>query len=439
MREYQKQSEKARVAGGRALHKRLRRVRQHIRAEGSSTLEAAARAGAQRQIQDVLGEERETFLEREPHERVAAGEFRGYRNGFGQERRLTLGLGQIAVRMPRVRDNDEPFESKLVRKYQRTGDELLAALPDLYLCGISLGDFREALKCLLGTDAGLSPASIVRLKEKWVDEYQRFREQTLASHYAYIWADGTYLRSGADKDKLAVLAVIGVDSEGRKQLLALIAGLRESKDDWLGVFRDLHRRGVRWIGLVVADGIPTLWLALAEVFPDAGCQRDWVHKIGNVLEKLPREKQAEARATLRKAYGAQTREEAVNWLVYFADRYRAYPPAVECLLKDQNELLTFFNFPKEHWRHIRTSNPVESPFARVKGRVQKAKRIVRFWSAMGLTYQLLMLSARRWRRLDAAELAAEVVAGAKYRNGVRVKAPDPLPAALGQQTLLHNI
>lgn len=427
MVDYQKQQEQARAGIGRSQTKRSRKVRQQVRKEAQQTLEDVARDGATEMIQDVLEEERETFLGRESHERVGNKPFKGYRNGQGKKRKLTLGFGQVEVRTPRVRDNDEPFESGLIRKYQRTSDELLSALPDLYLCGISLGDFREALKCLLGTEVGLSPSSIVRLKEKWVTEYQEFRTRKLDSHYAYIWADGTYLRAGSGQDKLAVLTVIGADSSGRKRLLALITGMRESKDDWLEVFRDLWQRGVRWIGLVVADGIPTLWSALAEVFPDAGCQRDWVHKLRNVLEKLPKERRDQAREDLTRIYNAQTRDEAVRWMVYFSSTYRAYVPAVECLMKDQKGLLAFFDFPKEHWVHIRTSNVVESPFSAVKGRLRKAKRIVRYWSCMGLVHQLLMLAERRWHRLNAPALVAEVVAGAKYRDGEKVKSAEAKP------------
>jgi len=421
MKEYGKQQQQARRKADRRRHRRMRKVRRYAKQTGQSLLEEVAMKGAESHIQDVLEEERESFLERKRYERASDEEFKGYRNGYSKPRRLTLGCGQVEVQMPRVRDNAERFRSGLVGRYQRTGKNLLDALPELYLHGISLGDFQEALQTLLGTGAGLSAASIARLKRKWHADYMAFSTAPLESHYAYVWADGIYLRVGGAGDKLALLVVVGTDAEGRKRLLALIPGERESYAQWLDVFRDLAERGVTWIGLMIADGIPGLWRAVGEAFPDALCQRDWMHKKRNVLDKLPKRNQKQAKEDLDRIYYAETKEEATKWMVYFADQYRAHPAAVECLLKNQQELLAYYAFPKEHWRHLRTSNPIESPFAVVRSRLRRAKRIVQHWSALGLVHQLLLLRQRRWHRLNAPELVAEVIAGAKYRNGIKVK------------------
>jgi putative transposase len=421
MSEYQKQEASARRRAERKARREERRLRHQLKQESAGLLDKTALEGARKQIQATLDEERETFLERKPYERVEKEEFRGYRNGHGAARQVHLGYGTVAVAMPRVADSEPAFESELLPPYQRTSPAVLETLPQLYLYGISTGDFEAALECLLGVGASLSAASIVRLKERWYLEYECWRNAPLASHYAYIWADGIYIRVGQNKEKLALLVVLGVDGEGRKRLLALIAGQRESYEQWLEVLRDLKRRGLRWIGLAVADGIPGFWRAVAEAFPETRRQRCWVHMMRNILDKLPKGKQTQAHKDLQRAYNAATRAEAVNWIVYFADNFRAYPAAVKCLLENQEDLLGYFSFPQAHWRHLKTTNPIESPFAPVKSRIRRAKRLVRPWSALGLVYQLLILQETRWQRLDTPELAAAVIAGRKYRDGQEIK------------------
>jgi transposase-like protein len=421
MTEYQKQQEAARRRQERRERREVARLRHQLKQDAAGKLDKLALAGAQEKLQETLNEERETFLGRDEYERVAPEEFRGYRNGQGEPRPVHLGGGSVAVTMPRVAKSPEPFHSGILPPYQRTSPKLLETLPQLYLYGISTGDFRAALECLVGADAALSPASIARLKERWYLEYERWCNEPLASHYAYIWADGIYLKVGDNKEKLAVLVVMGVDVEGRKRILVMMPGQRESYEQWREVLRDLRRRGVSWVGLAVADGIPGFWRAVGEVFPDARRQRCWVHMMRNVLDKLPQAKQDQAHADLLRVYNAETRAQAVKWLAYFADNYHGYPSAVRCLLENQTDLLGYFDFPKEHWRHLKTTNPVESPFASVKSRIRRAKRLLRHWSALGLVYQLLMDQQTRWFRLTAANLAADVVAGARYQDGVRVK------------------
>jgi putative transposase len=278
------------------------------------------------------------------------------------------------------------------------------------------------MECLLGVGAALSPATISRLKVKWAEEYEEWVKRPLASHYAYIWADGIYVKVGRNKTKLALLVVMGADVDGRKHLLTLIAGQRESDEQWLEVLRSLRKRGVKWIGLAVADGIPGFWSALDKAFPATKRQRCWVHMMRNVLDKLPKSKRAQTRKSLQRIYGAATRAEALARIARFAESYKAYPPAVRCLVENQDDLVGYFDFPKEHWRHLKTTNPVESPFGPVKSRVNRAKRIMQHWSAMGLVFKLLEDQQTRWHRLDAPELVAAVIAGAKYRNGVQIKA-----------------
>jgi transposase-like protein len=422
MSDYQKEQKAARRRQERREKRAERRLRRVLKQESASLLDKTALAGAQEKIQDTLEAERDTFVEREWYTRTGKGKSRGYRNGYAKPRSVHLGGGSVEVEMPRVRDDGGDFRSGLLAPYQRTSPKVLETLPDLYLYGISTGDFEAALECLLGVGAALSPSTVSRLKEKWAEEYEAWRQRPLASHYAYIWADGIYIKVGRNKEKLALLVVMGADVDGRKQLLTLIAGQQESTEQWLEVLRNLKRRGVRWVGLAVADGIPGFWSALAKAFPATKRQRCWVHMIRNVLDKLPRSKQTQALKTLQRIYNAATRSEAVARIARFAESYQDYPPAVSCLVENRDDLLGYFNFPREHWRHIKTTNPIESPFSAVKSRVRRAKRMMQHWSALGLVFKLMQDQQTRWHRLDAPELVAAVIAGAKYRNGAQVKA-----------------
>jgi len=420
--DYQKEQEAARERQERREKRAERRMRRALKQEAASLLDKVALAGAQEKIQDTLEAERDEFLERDWYVRAGKAKPRGYRNGFAKPRTVHLGGGSVEVELPRVREDGGDFHSGLLAPYQRTSPKVLETLPQLYLYGISTGDFEAALECLLGVGAALSPSTVSRLKEKWAEEYEAWQKQPLASHYAYIWADGIYIKVGRNKEKLALLVVMGADVDGRKRLLTLIAGQRESDEQWLEVLRDLKARGVKWIGLSVADGIAGFWSALGKAFPATKRQRCWVHMMRNVLDKLPRSKQSQARKSLQRIYGAATRAEALSRIARFAESYKAYPPAVRCLVENQDDLLGYFDFPKEHWRHLRTTNPVESPFSAVKSRVKRAKRMMQHWSALGLVFKLMQDQQTRWHRLNAPELVAAVVAGAKYRNGLQVKA-----------------
>jgi transposase-like protein len=422
MSDYQNEQAAARRRQERRERRAERRRRRMMKQETASLLDKTALRGAQEKIQDTLEAERDEFLERDWYARTGQTRLRGYRNGYAKCRQVHLSGGSVEVEMPRVSEDGGSFRSGLLAPYQRTSPKVLETLPELYLYGISTGDFEAALECLLGVGAALSPSTISRLKEKWAEEYSAWQRRPLVSHYAYIWADAVYVRVGRNKEKLALLVVMGADVDGRKQLLALIAGQRESYEQWLEVLHDLKERGVSWIGLAVADGIASFWRALDEAFPLTKRQRCWVHMIRNVLDKLPRSKQEPARRALQRIYNAETEAEAVARMVRFAESYQAYPPAVKCLADNQADLLGYFGFPKEHWRHLKTTNPIESPFAAVKSRVRRAKRMMRHWSALGLVFKLLEDQQTRWHRLDSPELAAAVVAGAKYRDGLETKA-----------------
>ena len=420
--DYQKEQEAARRRQERREKRAERRRRRVMKQDAASLLDKMALAGAQEKIQDTLEAERDGFLERDWYVRAGKAKPRGYRNGYAKPRPVHLGGGSVEVELPRVTEDGGDFRSGLLAPYQRTSPKVLETLPQLYLYGISTGDFEAALECLLGVGAALSPATISRLKVKWAEEYEEWVKRPLASHYAYIWADGIYIKVGRNKTKLALLVVMGADVDGRKHLLTLIAGQRESTDQWLEVLHDLKERGVKWIGLAVADGIAGFWSALEQAFPETIRQRCWVHMMRNVLDKLPKSKQSQARKSLQRIYGAATRGEALARIARFAESYNAYPPAVKCLVENQDGLLGYFDFPKEHWRHLKTTNPIESPFGPVKSRVNRAKRMMQHWSALGLVFKLLEDQQTRWHRLDAPELVAAVIAGAKYRNGVQIKA-----------------
>lgn len=387
------------------------------------TLEPFVRAKIQATLQDVLEEELTAFLGRPPSvRRPAVDGAPGYRNGHGKPRRLGLSCGTIEVRRPRVRNVEERFESRVLPLFKRHSQAVGDLLPELYLHGLSRGDFELALRGLLGSGAPLSPASIERLRGKWQAEYDTWAQRPLAElEPVYVWADGVYVKAGLEREKACLLVVIGAMADGTKQVLAVTAGYRESKESWRAVFADLKARGLEAPRLLVADGIPSLWSSLAEVWPETAEQRCWNHKLVNVLDQLPRKLQAMARAQLCQIPYAPTRREAERRRDAFAKAYRrTHPKAVALLFKDWERMVAFYAFPREHWKHLRTSNVVESPFASVRLRTDAAKRFKRVENATALIWRLLRVAESRFRKLDAPHLAAEVYRGVKYADGVRI-------------------
>lgn len=399
---------------------RARRNRPRVLGDRSEPLvEEIARQGAEQSVQDVLEAEVEGQLERHRHERKSRQEHRGYRNGHGPQRTIATRCGPLAVRRPKVRDSHGPVVSSVLPSYQRATSTVSDLLPDLYLAGLSTGDFRLVLQEYLGQGVALSPSQIVRLKAKWEDEYRDWCRRPLAPVYAYVWADGIYLRVGnRDDGRLALLVVMGVNETGRKEILAIEPGYRESTVNWQSVLRSLRDRGVEVIRLLIGDGIAGLWQAATAVYPETRHQRCWRHKIANVLGRLPVHRQQEALVDLRRIYNAPDRAAAEAGLARFACKYHDYGPAVDSLLRDSQNLLTYYEFPKAHRVSLKTTNPLESVFAPVRTRLNKTKRIPNTYSALSLAHQLLLNREARLRRLAAPNLTAYVAAGKPIPTGV---------------------
>jgi len=389
--------------------------------EARSDLDKILAEGAKNKLSDVLEEEVESYLERQRYEHQPKEKAKGYRNGYGKERKLCTGRGTITIQAPRVRDTNEPFHSEILKPYQLQTPEVVELLPDLYLHGLSTGDFEIVLRYYLGEGAALSPASIVRLKQKWAKEYEDWCKRPLKSAYAYVWADGIFLKVGLCKDKLAILVVLGVNEDGKKEILAAIPGYRENESNWREVFRSLMARGVEEIKLLIGDGIAALWSVVDEFYPNTVHQRCWRHKIVNVLSKVPKSMEDEVLKDLHTIYYATTKDAAIGGFVKFSEKYHKYSMAVKCLLENQKELTAYFDFPKKHWASLKTTNPIESIFSPIRSRLVVAKRIVNHYSALGLFHQLLLQRELRFYRLASPHLAANVIAGVVYRNGKEVK------------------
>lgn len=388
------------------------------------TLEAFARVRIQELLQELLIQEVDELIGRAKSERRGPGEPPVYRNGFGKERKLGTTMGTISVRRPRVRGLEERFESRILPLFKRRTEEVGKLLPELYLHGLAMGDFELALRGLLGDGAPLSSASISRLRSDWEVQFQSWRQRSLAElDIVYCWADGLYVKAGLESGKAALLVIIGATRTGEKVLLAVESGQRESTESWAAVLRDLKSRGMRAPRLLVADGHLGIWSALAQIYPDAAEQRCWNHKIINVLDQVPRKKQGPVKQWLRKMMNAESREKCEEHRDKCIKQYkRLYPKAMAALERDWERMMTFFDFPEEHWLHLRTTNVVESPFAAVRLRTNAGKRFKRVENASALIWKLLTVAEKTFRRLNAPHLLAAVAAGAKYVNGKPVHA-----------------
>ena len=384
------------------------------------TLEAWVRSLVQDLLQSILEEEVTEALGRTRYARRSEVDGApGSRNGYGKPRRLALMSGTIEVRRPRIRGLEERFESRILPLFQRRTPEVAQLLPELYLHGLSQGDFELALRGLLGDGAPLSPSSIARLRATWEEQFETWQQRRLDDReLVYAWADGIYVKAGLEKDKAALLVVIGALSDGRKEILAIRPGQRESTESWRAVLRDLRDRGLPAPRLVLADGGLPIWSAVDQVWPEAAQQRCWNHKILNVLNELPKRVQGAARALLTQIPTAQTRPQAQRLRDRFAARYgQACPAAVATLERDWDRMVTFYDFPEAHWRHLRTTNPVESPFASVRLRTNAGKRYKRVQGATALIWRVLRVAETRFRKLNAPELLPAVYAGRRYQDG----------------------
>lgn len=384
------------------------------------------RAGARQLITEAVEAELQFFLEQHRAQRLADGRKVIVRNGYLPARTVQTGIGSVEVRVPKVRDRSgsgAKFNSALLPPYLKRARSVEELLPWLYLKGISTGDYQEALAALLGDVAkGLSANTISRLKAQWLNEHAKWRSRSLAGkRYVYWWADGVYSNVRMD-DRLCLLVIIGVTEHGHKELLAVEDGYRESSDSWLELFRDLQVRGLHnGPDLAIGDGALGLWKALSIVFPKSRHQRCWVHKTANVLNKLPKSIQPKAKADLHEIWMAETRENAHKAFDKTLSRFAAkYPKAMECLEKDREELLAFYDFPAEHWVHIRTTNPIESTFATVRLRTKKSRNCGSRDTTLAMVFKLLQSAQARWKRIKGFTLLAEIITGVTFKNGVRV-------------------
>ena len=385
-------------------------------------LEDWLRGQVQGMVQYMLEEEVTEFLGRlKSARRSDADNDSGYRNGYAPARKLTLSSGTIRVRRPRVRDTEERFVSRLLPLFVSRTARVSELIPELYLHGLSEGDFDLALRGLLGDDAPLSASTVSRLKERWNVELAEWRGRRLDElEVVYVWVDGVYVKAGFEREKSAVLVVIGALSDGSKVVLSAEPGYRESTQSWSEVLRDLRDRGMGCPQLVVGDGHLGIWGALRNVYPEASEQRCWNHKIINVLDKLPKRQHDQAKLMLRNIPYAESRSEAERMRDVFVrwSRQHSYEAAAESLERDWDRMVTFYAFPKEHWRHIRTTNPVESPFAALRLRTDAAKRYKRVDRAIAVIWKMLMVAEGRFRRLKAPALMKVVYQGARYKDGV---------------------
>ncbi|MCZ6589146.1 MAG: IS256 family transposase [Alphaproteobacteria bacterium] len=358
------------------------------------------------------------------------GRRRIVRHGYLPEREVQTGIGSVAVKMPRVRDRVPGaaggairFTSSVLPPYLRRAKSIEELLPWLYLKGISTGDFSEALAALLGADApGLSASTIARLKAVWWEHYEGWQKRDLSARsYVYFWADGVYFQPRLEHDKQCVLLIIAADDMGNKDIVGLIDGYRESAQSWRELLLDLKRRGLKkGPELAVGDGALGFWKALREVYGETREQRCWVHKTANVLNQMPKSLQAKAKGHLQDIWMAETRIDADAAFDFFVDSYGLkYDKAVERLTKDRDRLLTFYDFPAEHWKHIRTTNPIESTFATVRHRTKKTKGCLSRKTALAMVFKLILSAKTKWRRLDGSKRLAEIIEGVEFKDGIK--------------------
>jgi putative transposase len=391
------------------------------------TLDDLCRAGAQRMLAQAIEAEVAAWIEQHQDVKDEQGHRQVVRNGYLPKRKLVTGLGEIAVQQPRVNDRRpadqrEKFTSKLLPPYLRKTKSIEELIPYLYLKGISTSDFQEALGAILGPDCpGLSATTIVRLKSIWEQEYKDWSSRSLeGKEYVYVWADGIHSNIRLEEDRQCLLVLMGATKDGQKELIAMLDGHRESAQSWRELLLDVKRRGLAIDPkLAIGDGALGFWKALVEVCPATKEQRCWVHKTANVLDKLPKAKQAKAKSMIHEIWMAETREAANKAFDAFLEDYQAkYPHAADCLAKDRGVLLAFYDFPAEHWRHIRTTNPIESTFATIRLRHRRTKGSGTRLASLTMMFKLAQSAARGWRLLNGHQLLPDVVRGVTFQDGL---------------------
>lgn len=391
----------------------------------ADVLTEVLREGAQRLLANAIEAEVAVFLEQYSEQKTLPGLSRMVRNGYLPGRAIQTGVGSVEVRVPRVRDREKAirFSSSILPPYLRRTKTLEELLPWLYLKGVSTGEFQDTLGVLLGKEApGLSASTISRLKEGWKEEHRRWSGRDLSNRrYVYLWVDGIHFGIRLEDAAQCILVVVGATPEGRKELLALSDGYRESEQSWREVLLDLRSRGLEIDPhLATGDGALGFWKALPQVFGTTVGQRCWVHKTANVLNKLPKHQQPKAKSALHEIWMAATRQDAEHAFDHFLTVYRPkYPKVSECLEKDRESLLAFYDFPAEHWIHIRTTNPIESTFATVRLRTDKTRGCVSRDSILAMVFKLVKTAEQRWLKLRGTERLADVIQGVSFKDGVR--------------------
>ena len=397
------------------------------------------RNGARALLAQAVEAEVASLLERYADEVTNDGCRRLVRHGHLPERQILTGIGPVAVRCPRVRDRVGDgserirFSSAILPPYVRRSKSLEVLIPILYLKGVSTGDFEEALAALLGKDAGgLSASTVARLKEAWSEEHARWSRRDLSSkRYIYFWVDGIHVQARLEDATQCLLVIIGATPEGKKELVGLIDGVRESAQSWKELLLDLKRRGLA-MGpkLAVADGALGFWQAIEEVWPETLGQRCWVHKTANVLNKLPKSQQPKAKRALQEIWMAETKRDALAAFDAFVETWGVkYEKAVECLIKDREALLVFYDFPAEHWKHLRTTNVTESAFATVRHLTVRSKGCLSNKTALAMIFKLAEAAEKSWRRLDGHNLLPKLILGVKFVDGIEITSPAQTAAA----------
>ena len=386
------------------------------------------RLGAQEMLATAIETEVGEWIAEREHLQDKNGHRQVVRNGRLPRRKITTGVGQVEIEQPRVRDNRPPeerekFTSKLLPPYLRKTKSIDELLPWLYLKGISTSDFNEALQSLLGAECpGLSASTITRLIQQWQEEYKDWSRRSLTEkRYAYVWADGVYFNIRLEEDRQCILVLMGATEDGQKELLAVVDGYRESEQSWNELLQDVKSRGVTIDPkLAAGDGALGFWKALPKVFPKTKEQRCWFHKSGNVIDKLPKRLQAGAKEKLHEIWMADTREAANKAFDLFVATYQAkYPKAAECLAKDREELLAFYDFPAEHWIHLRTTNPIESVFSTVKHRQKKTRGNGSRVACLAMVFKLTQSASKKWRALNGSSLITDVISGVPFIDGIK--------------------
>jgi len=409
------------------IHDFISEDKNHVNNQFQSALEETLREGARKLLQQAIEMEVAEYIEMNRQRTDESGKRVIVRNGHLPERNVQTGLGQIPVKCPRIRDKSrsEKFTSKILPPYMRRTPSVEALIPALYLKGISSGDFTEALEAILGENAkGLSPTNITRLKSIWQQEYKEWESRSLCKkQYVYIWVDGIYFNVRLDDKRLCFLVIIGALPDGRKELVAIHVGYRESKLSWLEVLNDLKKRGLEDAPkLAIGDGALGFWAALEEAFPETKQQRCWVHKTANILDKMPKCIQSSAKRHIHDIYMAPTKQQGLRAYEEFIDKYDdRYPKACECLRKDKDQLFSFYDFPAIHWQHIRTTNPIESTFATIRHRTRQTKGCGSEIATVTMVFKLATSAEKKWRRLRGYREIEKVINGVKFKDGEEVK------------------